>query len=61
MTSQRGAVIRFIRDETAVTTIEYVAIAVGVVLVTVAATRLLAGAVITYLHRIYLVVTLPVP
>jgi hypothetical protein len=49
------------RDETAVTTTEYVIVAVGVVLLTIAATRLLAGAMIGYLRRIYLVVTLPVP
>jgi Flp pilus assembly pilin Flp len=58
---QFGAVSRLYRDETAVTTTEYVIVAVGVVLLTIAATRLLAGAMIGYLRRIYLVVTLPVP
>lgn len=60
MTRPREAMSRLLRDETAATTVEYVAVAVGVVLVTIVATRLLAGVMVGYLRRIYLVVTLPV-
>jgi hypothetical protein len=52
--------MRVLRDETAETTIEYVVAAVGVTLITLAATRVLAGVMVRYLHRIYAVVTLPV-
>jgi len=64
-TSQRGTmsrlVIRLLRDEAAVTTLEYVVAAVALALAAVAASRAIAGVLISYLHRIYLVVTLPIP
>ena len=54
-------VIRLLRDEAAVTTLEYVVAAVALALAAVAASRAIAGVLISYLHRIYLVVTLPIP
>jgi Flp pilus assembly pilin Flp len=54
-------VVRLIRDETAVTTTEYVVAAVALALAAIAASRVLAGLLVDYLHRIYLVTTLPVP
>jgi len=49
------------RDETAVTALEYVVATVAVAFAAVASARAIAGVLIVYLHRIYLVVTLPVP
>jgi Flp pilus assembly pilin Flp len=64
-TGQRGTtsrlVIRLVRDETGVTTTEYVVAAVVLAIAAVAASRLLAGLLVNYLHRIYLVTTLPIP
>jgi hypothetical protein len=54
-------VIRLLREETAATTLEYVVAAVALALTAIAASRVLAGVLVNYLHRIYLVVTLPVP
>ncbi len=53
--------IRLLRDETAVTTLEYVVAGVALALAGVAASRVLATVLKSYLHRIYLVVTLPIP
>ena len=50
-----------LRDETAVTYTEYVVAALAVALGAVLASRAIAGVLINYLHRIYLVVTLPIP
>jgi Flp pilus assembly pilin Flp len=64
-TRRRGTtsrmVIRLVRDETAVTTTEYVVAAVALALAAIAASRVLAGLLVDYLHRIYLVTTLPIP
>ena len=49
------------RDETAVTALEYVVATVAVALGAIVASAAIAGVLIVYLHRIYLVVTLPVP
>jgi len=59
-TRQREAMVRLLRDETGVTTLEYVVAAVALALAAVAASRAIAGVLISYLHRIYLVVTLPI-
>jgi hypothetical protein len=50
-----------LRDETGVTTLEYAAAGVGLALAGIAASRTIAGVMVSYLHRVYLVVTLPVP
>ncbi len=52
---------RLLHDETAVTTLEYVVAAVALALAGVAASRVIASVLKNYLHRIYLVVTLPIP
>ena len=52
---------RLLRDETGVTTLEYVVAAVALAFAAVAASRAIAGVLTGYLHRVYLVVTLPVP
>jgi Flp pilus assembly pilin Flp len=52
---------RLLRDESAVTTLEYVVAGVAIALGAVAASRVIASVLKSYLHRIYLVVTLPVP
>ena len=49
-----------LHDETGVTTIEYVVAGIALALVALAASRVIAGVLKDYLHRIYLVVTLPV-
>ncbi|MBN2465307.1 hypothetical protein JXD38_06760 [candidate division WOR-3 bacterium] len=54
-------VMRLVRDETAVTTLEYVVAALALALAAVAASRVIAALLKSYLHRIYLVVTLPIP
>jgi len=56
-----GLVWKLLHDETGVTTLEYVVAAVALALAAVAASRVLARVLVGYLHRIYLVVTLPVP
>ncbi len=56
-----GTVGRLLRDESAVTTLEYVVAGVAIALGAVAASRAIASVLKNYLHRIYLVVTLPVP
>jgi len=53
--------IRLLRDETAVTTLEYVVAGIAMALAGVAASRVIASVLKSYLHRIYLVVTLPIP
>ncbi|MCX6844663.1 MAG: hypothetical protein NTX53_20560 [candidate division WOR-3 bacterium] len=50
-----------LRDETAVTYTEYVVAALAIALGAIAASRAIAGVLVNYLHRIYLVVTLPIP
>jgi Flp pilus assembly pilin Flp len=52
---------RLLRDETAVTSTEYIVAALALVIGTVAASKTIGNALILYLHRIYLVVTLPIP
>lgn len=54
-------VARLLREETAVTSLEYVVAALAVALAAVAASRVIAGVLVNYLHRIYVVVTLPIP
>ena len=51
---------RLLRDETAATATEYVVAAAAVALGALAAAVAIAGVMVNYLHRIYLVVTLPV-
>jgi Flp pilus assembly pilin Flp len=53
--------VRLLRDESAVTTLEYVVAGVALALGAVAASRAIASVLVDYLHRIYLVVTLPIP
>ena len=53
--------VRLLQDETGVTTTEYTIAAVAMVLAAIAASRVLTSIITPYLHRIYLVVTLPVP
>jgi hypothetical protein len=48
-------------DEAAVTSLEYIVAALAIALGAIAASRVMAGALVGYLHRIYVVVTLPVP
>jgi Flp pilus assembly pilin Flp len=50
-----------LHDETGATTLEYVVAAVALALAAVGASRLIARVLTSYLHHIYLVVTLPVP
>jgi len=52
---------RLLREETAVTTLEYVVAALAVALGAVAGSRAIAGGLAGYLRRIYMVVTLPIP
>lgn len=52
---------KLLRDETGVTTVEYVVASLAIVFGALAASRAIAGVLIPYIHRIYLVVTLPVP
>jgi hypothetical protein len=56
-----GLVRKLLHDETAQTTLEYVVAGIGLALAAVAASRAIAGVLKDYLHRIYLVVTLPIP
>ena len=56
-----GLVRKLLRDETGVTTLEYVVAGVALALAAVAASRVIASVLKSYLHRIYLVVTLPIP
>jgi len=50
---------RLLRDETGVTTVEYVVAATALAFAAVAASRAIAGVLTGYLHRVYMVVTLP--
>jgi Flp pilus assembly pilin Flp len=52
---------RLLREEAAVTTLEYVLAAVLLALAALGAARALTAVLVPYLHRIYLVVALPVP
>jgi hypothetical protein len=52
---------RLLRDETGVTTLEYVVAGVALALAAAAASRVIAVVLRSYLHRIYLVATLPIP
>jgi Flp pilus assembly pilin Flp len=56
-----GLVRKLLQDETGVTTLEYVVAGVALALAAVAASRVIASVLKSYLHRIYLVVTLPIP
>jgi Flp pilus assembly pilin Flp len=56
-----GLVRKLLHDETGVTTLEYVVAGVALALAAVAASRMIAGVLKDYLHRIYLIVTLPIP
>jgi Flp pilus assembly pilin Flp len=56
-----GLVRKLLHDETGATTLEYVVAAAGLALAAVAASRLIARVLVSYLHHIYLVVTLPIP
>ena len=60
-TIQRRTASRLLRDETGVTTLEYVVAGIALALAAVAASRVIASVLVSYLHRIYLVVTLPIP
>jgi Flp pilus assembly pilin Flp len=55
------ALARLLRDETAVTSLEYVVVALAVAFGAVAGSRAISGALVGYLHRIFVVVTLPIP
>jgi len=52
---------RLLRSEAGATTFEYVVVAVVLVFAAILAYRMLTGILIPYLHRVYLVVTLPIP
>jgi hypothetical protein len=52
---------KLLHDETGATTLEYVVAAVALALAAVGASRLIARVLVSYLHHMYLVVTLPVP
>jgi len=52
---------RLLRDEAGVTMLEYVVAGVAIALAAVAASRVIASVLVDYLHRIYLVTTLPIP
>jgi len=56
-----GPIRRMLSDETGATTLEYVVAAVALALAAVGASRLIARVLVSYLHHMYLVVTLPVP
>ncbi|UCG44108.1 MAG: hypothetical protein JSU73_05730 [candidate division WOR-3 bacterium] len=64
-TGQRGETsrpfVRLLKDETAATATEYVIAGAALALAAIAASRILTGVLTPYLHRIFLVVTLPVP
>jgi Flp pilus assembly pilin Flp len=52
--------LELLRDENGTTATEYVVAAVAVALAAVTATLAISGVLTKYLHRVYLVVTLPV-
>ncbi|MEO0108637.1 MAG: hypothetical protein ABIK62_05635 [candidate division WOR-3 bacterium] len=52
---------RLLRESSGATTLEYVVAALAVAFAAVAASQAITGVLGDYLHRIYLVVTLPVP
>jgi len=56
-----GLVWMLLHDETGATTLEYVVAAVALALAAIVASRLIARVLTSYLHHMYLVVTLPVP
>ena len=56
-----GLVRKLLDDETGVTTLEYVVAGVALALAAVGISRMIAGILRDYLHRIYMVVTLPIP
>ncbi len=56
-----GPIRRMLSDETGATTLEYVVAAVALALAAVGASRLIARVLVSYLHHMYLVVSLPVP
>lgn len=64
-TGQRGTsdrlFVRLLKDETAATATEYVIAGAALALAAIAASRVLTGVLTPYLHRIFLVVTLPIP
>jgi Flp pilus assembly pilin Flp len=64
-TDQRGTgnrlVVLLLKDEAAATATEYVIAGAALALAAVAASRVLTGVLAPYLHRIFLVVTLPIP
>jgi hypothetical protein len=53
--------LRLLREEAAVTSLEYIMVTLAVALAAIAASRTLAEILISYLQRVYLVVTLPIP
>jgi Flp pilus assembly pilin Flp len=59
--TRRFELRKLLRDETAATATEYVVATLAVALGAIAGSVAIAGALISYLHRIYLVVTLPIP
>jgi Flp pilus assembly pilin Flp len=59
--SNFSLVSSLLRDESGVTATEYMVAALALVIATVAASKTIGNALILYLHRIYLVVTLPIP
>jgi len=52
---------RMLFDETATTSVEYLIVTMLIVVGVIGASRLLIAALAQYLHRIYLIVTLPIP
>jgi len=52
-------VLRLLLDETGVTTLEYVVAGIALALATAGASRVIAGVLVSYIRRIYLIVTLP--
>jgi Flp pilus assembly pilin Flp len=54
-------ITRLVQEETGVTSLEYVMVTIAVALAAIAASRTLAEILVSYLQRVYLVVTLPIP
>jgi len=54
-------VLRLLRDETGVTTLEYVVAGASLAIAGVGACRLIGGVLVNIVHRVYLVVTLTTP
>jgi hypothetical protein len=55
------AVVRVLRDETAITYTEYLITTLFLVISVLAASRTIVKGLNLYLRRIYLIVTLPIP